>query len=321
MFTYLKTPRFPLVSVIIPTFNRATKVIEAIESVLQQTYSNYEIIVADDGSTDETADMMKTYPDVQYLQLNHGGQASARNQGFLHAKGVYFASLDSDDTWDSTFLEKSVHLLQNTGSDFVFSNWMQETEDKEFVNYFSLYDNLLTDKFKSSSEEFLVLENNVLRQMYLTGCYSPSSACVIRRSSFTTRWNEELKIGDDWCVLMDMIFNKPCKAAVIKTTLWTKKRDGQNIFDGQNFTDVLARLWVDDMAVLYNRFRKSWTKEEEKSFKKKQANHLVLHSYYQLTLEKRFRGSFSALQRAIYIDRSEVFNLFSKQILKSFGIF
>ena len=73
--------RTPLVTVIIPTYNRAKFIATAIESVLAQTYPNIQLLVVDDGSTDETARIVKNYPKAEYILIPHGGQAAARNGG------------------------------------------------------------------------------------------------------------------------------------------------------------------------------------------------------------------------------------------------
>ena len=90
----------PLVSVIIPTFNRATMVGQAVESVLAQTFSDFELIVVDDGSTDETEKVLSGYLDqILYLQQPNRGVSAARNRGIRRARGQLIAFLDSDDLW------------------------------------------------------------------------------------------------------------------------------------------------------------------------------------------------------------------------------
>jgi glycosyltransferase involved in cell wall biosynthesis len=90
----------PLVSVIIPTYNRHAMVQEAVDSVLAQTCSDFELIVVDDGSEDGTAESLARYGSAMRIYSQpRGGVAAARNRGAAHAAGVYLAFLDSDDLW------------------------------------------------------------------------------------------------------------------------------------------------------------------------------------------------------------------------------
>ncbi len=90
----------PQISVIIPTFNRAWSLARAIDSVLTQTFAPKEIIVVDDGSTDETAQVLAGYGDrIQVLTRPNAGVSSSRNAGICHSTGEWIALLDSDDEW------------------------------------------------------------------------------------------------------------------------------------------------------------------------------------------------------------------------------
>lgn len=90
----------PKVSVIIPTYNRSEYVTQAIDSVLAQTYTDYEIIVVDDGSADNTKDVLLPYMDcIRYIYQENAGLSAARNKGIKAAKGDWVAFLDSDDEW------------------------------------------------------------------------------------------------------------------------------------------------------------------------------------------------------------------------------
>src|SRR4051794_31356744 len=92
-----------LISVIIPTYNRSKKVIHAIESVLAQDYEPVEVLVIDDGSTDDTqkviAEKYGSDARVCYFKKKNGGVAAARNFGLREARGEFLAFLDADDTW------------------------------------------------------------------------------------------------------------------------------------------------------------------------------------------------------------------------------
>jgi glycosyltransferase involved in cell wall biosynthesis len=104
----------PLVTVIIPTYNRRSLIREAIESVITQTYKNWELVVVDDGSTDGTKDFIKSISDqrIRLVELQHWGNiAQVRNAGVEAASGEWIAFLDSDDTWLPQKLEIQIGLL------------------------------------------------------------------------------------------------------------------------------------------------------------------------------------------------------------------
>jgi len=109
----------PRVSIIIPTYNRETLILKALESIFNQTYQDFEILIVDDASTDNTEQVIKelNHPQVRYFKLDkNGGQCIARNFGAKHVRGEFVAFLDSDDEWLPTKMEKQVALFDN-GSD------------------------------------------------------------------------------------------------------------------------------------------------------------------------------------------------------------
>lgn len=103
----------PKVSIIITTYNREIYLKETISSILSQSYGNFELIIIDDGSTDNSKEVISSFVDeriIYYYQQNKG-QNSARNKGMSLSQGEYIAHVDSDDLWKSTKLEKQVHIL------------------------------------------------------------------------------------------------------------------------------------------------------------------------------------------------------------------
>lgn len=102
----------PLVSVIIPTYNRGWIIKEAVDSVLSQDFLGFEIIVVDDGSTDNTQDILSAYKnDIKVLKHNNQGVSAARNRGIALASGRFIAFLDSDDLWMPNKLSMQVDFL------------------------------------------------------------------------------------------------------------------------------------------------------------------------------------------------------------------
>ena len=124
----------PLVSVIIPSYNYAEYIGEAIESVLNQTFNNFELIVVDNFSTDETKKILESFQDsrMRIIEFENSGVIGAsRNVGFMEAAGKFIAFLDADDRWSYNKLELSLCEIQK-GSDFVYHamNLIDETSKK-----------------------------------------------------------------------------------------------------------------------------------------------------------------------------------------------
>jgi len=250
-----------LVSVIIPTYNRRALIGRAIESALGQTYPNIQIIVVDDGSTDGTAAVVRGYPDVEYLYRSNGGQAAARTTGLEAARGVYIASLDSDDVWESDFLEKCVETLETLDLDFVFVNWYQQMPDGRVADYFSEF-KYLRAYWTGRTESPMLFTYPELRRLYLECCPSPSSSVVIRRDSFVSAWNDRMHVADDWCLLLDIVLSKEARGALIREKLWHKSVNDDNIYDGRDQYDVLKLLYIEDTREMLRRYAGRLTKEE-----------------------------------------------------------
>lgn len=107
----------PTVSIITPAYNAAPFVVETLDSALRQTFSDFEILVVDDGSTDETAalisEVARRDPRVRLIRRKNGGISEARNSALSHCTGEFFALLDSDDLWFPECLERQLEILRS----------------------------------------------------------------------------------------------------------------------------------------------------------------------------------------------------------------
>jgi len=163
----------PRVSVIIPTHNRARFLAESIQSVLAQTFDNLETIVVDDGSTDNTREVVGNFlgPRVKYVYQENQGASAARNAGILIATGDFIALLDSDDVWLGDKLALQVDLL--------------DSHPKAGLVYSDAY--LFDDQSGAILGRFLegkgVFSGKVLRQLLSTQ-FIKTSTVVIRRNVF-----------------------------------------------------------------------------------------------------------------------------------------
>ena len=127
-----------LVSIITPSYNSAKFIAETIQSVQNQTYPNWEMIIVDDGSSDETESVVLSIIQndnrIQFHKLSqNSGPAVARNTGIEKASGDYMTFIDADDIWFSTFIENNIKTIQETGIPFVFSSYRRANEQLEFV--------------------------------------------------------------------------------------------------------------------------------------------------------------------------------------------
>lgn len=127
------------VSIITPCYNGKRFLAETIESVLAQTYTNWEMIIVDDGSTDGSADLIKEYVNrdsrIQYIKQENGGSASARNTGISAASGRYFAFLDADDIWLPDFLTKQLLFMEEKNAVCVCCSYKHIDENSQPIGH------------------------------------------------------------------------------------------------------------------------------------------------------------------------------------------
>lgn len=133
-------------SIIIPTFNRETIIISAIEGVLDQTFDNWELLIVDDGSTDTTKENVEPYlkdKRINYVYQNNAGVCAARNMGAKFAKGQYLIFLDSDDKVESCWLEDFYNELKNNQIDIVYCSVKMQNPNgtTKLINVDNPYEN------------------------------------------------------------------------------------------------------------------------------------------------------------------------------------
>ncbi|ETZ22616.1 glycosyltransferase family 2 protein [Pedobacter sp. V48] len=291
----------PLVSIIIPTYNREKKLPDAIHSAINQTYKNVQIIVVDDGSTDQTKELIAKYPEIEYYWKENGGQASARNFGLSKAQGTILASLDSDDIWHPDFLESCLKKLESEQLDFVFANWDQDTKNGESWSFLN-NDPFLKPYFGKEKDHWINLNNLDLRDLYIQACPSPSSSLVMRKSSVVSGWDENMNIGDDWCLYLEMILTKECKAAFTLNKLWRKRVDEINVYDGRKWSEVLELLYVADLKAKMTKFSALLTQNEQKQMEERYMASLIELSKHNLIRELNLLNSVRLLKKSFNIN-------------------
>lgn len=178
----------PLISVVIPAHNTEKYLPEALESVRSQTFSDYEILVVDDGSTDRTAEIAASYPDVLLFLQNKRGAAAARNTGIRAARGKYIAFLDADDVWLPSKLEKqAAHLLESPTAWTYTDAWVFDARTRLTVCRIG--------------ERICLQEGDILRSLLLRS-FIPSATPVVKKVALVEAgmFDEASarRIGEDW---------------------------------------------------------------------------------------------------------------------------
>lgn len=258
----------PLVSIIIPTYNRAHLVTRAIKSIENQTYQNIQLIVVDDGSTDNTKEVISQLEGVEYYYKPNGGQGSARNFGLQYVKGEFVTTLDSDDMWYPLFLEEQIENIQKYDLDFGFANWHQDLKDGSHMDFFRAFTYLRDYHKYSSSDAWIQITYPDLRKLFTEACICPSSAMVFRKSTCPIKWNTQMNIADDWFLILDIIASKPIKVGFTYKPLWKKWVQDDNVCDGRLSGEVTYNLCIHDFKIIIDQFSGRFTEKELTTFKR-----------------------------------------------------
>jgi glycosyltransferase involved in cell wall biosynthesis len=176
----------PLVSIIIPCYNAERWISEAIQSCLDQTYRPIEIIVIDDGSTDGSLEIIKSFGDAVRWETgpNRGGNA-ARNRGFALSQGEYIQWLDADDYIFPEKIERQVRFLQGSGAEGVYSDW--------FLHYEPESGRRFSDKLVTAGQQDIITA--LLSNEWWVSPNTPlwTRAAVLAAGG----WDERLRMGQD----------------------------------------------------------------------------------------------------------------------------
>jgi len=175
------------ISVIVPAYNAERYILETIETVRQQIFLDFELIVINDGSTDHTLELLNTVkePRLKIISYQNGGVSVARNRGITHANGDFIAFLDADDLWTSDKLELQLSALQQHPEAGVAYSWTHYMDEQG--KYFH-------------TGEPITFEGNVYADMLVNNFLASGSNPLIRRQALesTGEFDPELAPSEDW---------------------------------------------------------------------------------------------------------------------------
>jgi len=213
-------------SIVIPTYNRANIISYAINSILNQSFVDYEILIIDDGSNDDTEDVVKSYSNakIKYIKTKNHGVAHARNTGIKLATGNYVGFLDSDDLMEDYHLQTAFNFIKDKHEpEVVHLNFLWGTRDKLIVHKNKLPKSSPTDVFKSCSLHVncTFIKNDIAKKNLFNEC-------------------RELMFAEDWDFFIKLAVRYPI-CYLDKTTSYLIDHEDRSMRDFDEKKWVLKR--------------------------------------------------------------------------------
>ena len=235
-----------LISIIVPVYNVEKYLRECLDSIMSQTYQNFECLLINDGSPDNSADICKEYvskdPRFRYIEKENGGVSSARNLGLEHSKGEYITFIDSDDWVDLDYLEVLHSKIKEYNTDFVISSYKKFDMDEDCF-YLHIWDQDYYERIWTSQELLSQLPN---LENY-DGSYTVSWGKLFKRSIFDEiLFNEQRKFGEDFeCSFKLYLSMTSClyiHKALYNYRLHSESMLGQVVTERQLMDDIEIRV-------------------------------------------------------------------------------
>lgn len=297
-----------LVTAVIPVYNSAKYVREAIESASNQTYKNIEIIIVNDGSTDNTAEIIKKLMahsselmgKVRYIYQENKGPAAARNRGIREAKGEYIVFLDADDEWLPDKLEKQIKLL-NENRNVGLVTCGRDVIDQLGKKTISL------PKIPVSRQKMLMA--------FTLGNIVGSCSCVMLRKTCLNGvgcFDESLKVGEDWDLWLRIarefdieVVNEP----LVKYNLRPNSQSGSGDINLKNELQLLEKIFNEPSM------------QKAKTLR----NKAYSQRYYKAAIAYRENGNVEKMKKAIseslqlypfHIFNKAIFSFYLKSLVK-----
>ena len=243
-----------LVSIIMPTYNCARFIRESIDSVLAQTYTNWELIIVDDSSTDNTAEMIANFndPRIHYLRNEQNeGAALTRNKALRAVKGRYIAFLDSDDLWHPDKLERQIAFMEQNGYAFTYHEY---TEIDESSNPIGIY--VSGKKHVRPFDMYCCCWPGCLSVVYDAKNIGLIQIPDIRKNNDSAMWLQAIRKADCYLLPENLAQYRRRTGSITPTSVWKKIGWHYILFrQGAGMNPVAATFWM-IMNIVGNSYKK-----------------------------------------------------------------
>lgn len=243
-----------LVSVIMPTYNCGRFIREAIDSVLAQTYQSWELLIVDDGSTDDTQAIVGSYTDerIRYMrnERNTGG-ALTRNRALREAKGRYIAFLDADDVWLPEKLEKQIAFMADNNYAFTYHNYTEIDEQSKPLGV------LVSGKGKVSRLDMMsCCWPGCLTVMYDASVVGLIQIPDIRKNNDSAMWLQAIKKTECYLLPETLAQYRRRTGSVTPTSIWKKIAWHYILFrQGAQMNPLASAFWM-SVNIFGNSYKK-----------------------------------------------------------------
>lgn len=303
------------VSLIIPVYNAEKWLKKCLDSIINQTYKNYEVIIIDDGSTDKSAEICDYYAindnRISAYHICNGGVSNARNIGLSKAKGKYIVFVDSDDWMEPKYIEEMVCTINEKGVDLVKFNYFRNKNEKDSIvdnNYEKYKNQILTEK--EINEDFIsnILLNKI--QAYLW-------TIIVKRDYATKiKFDKSLGLMEDTLYLVELLVN--INNMYIDNRAFYHYRFVGN--SASNNPDKIIRN-INNIILINEKYNKLIKKYPKLMIheKKYNATHITIIEYYiELLFNNNKIAEFKKYIKKIYNEKKvqKIFNKSDTRIIK-----
>ena len=255
-----------LISIIIPCYNAEKYIAETIQSVLNQTYTNWELIIVNDGSTDSSIEIINSFLEnkkkIQLINKPNSGVADTRNKGLEIAQGQLITFLDADDVWHNTNLEKKVNFLTSTDYDVVYSYCqMIDEQSKPIDRILKGEDNLKIEDFLSLKANYNTAPSGVLFKKQVLDKikgYDVNLSNNADQDILIQTLANGFKIG----VLSEVLWNYRIHATNMSKNVEVLEKDSLYLFQKCKKQQLFHSFWFEQkcFATMYYMLAGSWWK-------------------------------------------------------------
>ncbi len=195
------------VSIIMPLYNKACTVARAVESILKQTFTDWQLIIVNDGSTDNGADIVKQFNDnrIELLYQSNKGPGAARNAGIEKAEGKYLAFLDADDQWYPWYLTNAVRAIQNNDVVLIGTMYYEWPKKEDMTKYWAKHD-IIVGKYRLQETENPQWAKSLV-MFFHVGNSLLYTDTARKYGGFYSKDN--CRIGEDTFLFMQIVINEP----------------------------------------------------------------------------------------------------------------